>query len=177
MQELQDIRNTVNISFWFSSCCGGWPLFFTVGPQWLLAALFATMPHKKRWTYTQPSKSLKRFSFSLPPLFTARRKAIEGKRKVKTEEEELAGNEFFFIFLIERRLTAFFFLWPSYPYNVAILFRTHFYLWPFRCQERMGSQHSPSQDRDSQDVQDAVVVLDRHPHGLPQHVHGGRGTL
>ena len=63
------IRNTVNISFWFSSCCGGWPLFFTLGPQWLLAALFATMPHKKRWTYTQPSKSLKRFFFS-PPLFS-----------------------------------------------------------------------------------------------------------
>ena len=164
----------MNISFWFSSCCGGLPLFSCLAAM-IARRIFCHDAAQKMWTYTQPSKSLKRFSFSLPPLFTARRKAIEGKRKVKTEEEELAGNEFFLSFLLSGARPSF--LWPSYPYDIAFLFCTHFYLWPFRCQERMGSQHSPSQDRDSQDVQNAMVVLDRHPHGLPQHVHGGCGTL
>ena len=98
----------MNISFWFSSCCGGLPLFSCLAAM-IARRIFCHDAAQKMWTYTQPSKSLKRFSFSLPPLFTARRKAIEGKRKVKTEEEELAGNEFFLSFLLSGARPSFFY--------------------------------------------------------------------
>ena len=41
----------------------------------------------------------------------------------------------------------------------------------------MGGQHKTDENYHSQNVQDAMVVLDRYHHGLPQHMYGGRGAL
>ena len=82
------------VSFYFS-CCGQL-YFFMLGRNDCLPAHSLPRCCKKRVNVHTTFKVPKTVFFFSPLFFTARRKAIEGKRKVKTEEEELAGNEFFY---------------------------------------------------------------------------------